>query len=166
MPVQPSTKLSTDLYAANTLESFWQPLIHPRISAEEWAAALQAAVSNLPKHARLAGLAPDGVIAAILGESLVGDHHWHLSRSKQLYYQIKPLLPRHLSILSRRRYRQRQETDFLLGWPIEESYVQLLFSCFADALRRRGLHTAPYLNFWPRGQRFALVLTHDVERAN
>ncbi|HEY7355999.1 MAG TPA: hypothetical protein VH590_06015 [Ktedonobacterales bacterium] len=166
MTGEPSRKLIASLYAANTLESFWQPLLQPRISSEEWAAAMRATISGLPQYQGVAGLAAESVIAAILGETLSGDDPWRLSASKQLYYKIKPLLPRQLGILLRQRYRQRQEHDGFLGWPVEDGYVRLLYGCFANALRRRGLHAAPYLSFWPRGRRFALVLTHDVERAD
>jgi hypothetical protein len=164
MSGEPTGEVTTSLYAANTLERFWQPLIQPRITAEEWAAALHATISGLPQYSELAGLSSDSIVAAILGEALGGARHWRLSASKQIYYRIKPLLPRQLGILLRRRYRQRQERAGLLGWPVEDGYVRLLYGCFAHVLRQRGLPTAPYLNFWPGGQRFAVVLTHDVER--
>jgi hypothetical protein len=161
----PDTRATT-FYAQNTLKSFWQPLIEPHISAEEWAEAMQSEALILPQYDSLTASNPDTIIAAILGETLFGHRRWQLSKSKQWYYRIKPLLPRKLGIVLRQRYRQQQRTDFPLGWPAEERYAQWLYRCFAGVLRRRGLTEAPYLNFWPQGQRFALVLTHDVERAD
>jgi len=53
--------------------------------------------------------------------------------------------------------------QFTLGWPIEDRYVRFQFHCAAQVLGQRGLTSAPYVNFWPQGHRFALVLTHDIE---
>lgn len=151
------------LYAANTPASFWQLLIEPSVSQAEWADAMQAAASILP-HIHGA-VQPEGndMIPGVLGEAVFGPRRWQLSLGKRLYYQVKPMMPRHLSILLRRRYRQRQETQFALDWPIEDRYVRFQFNCVTHVLRQRGLESAPYVNFWPDNHRFALVLTHDVE---
>jgi hypothetical protein len=103
------------------------------------------------------------VISAVLGEAVFGPKRWQLSLGKRLYYQVKPLMPRHLSILLRQGYRQQQEMRFALGWPIEDCYARFQSNCARHVLRQRGLDSVPFVNFWPESHRFALVLTHDVE---
>lgn len=157
------TDIRANLYVANTSAAFWQLLVEPGISSAEWADAVQLAASILPREDRLAGVDNDDLISAVLSEKIFGPQHWQLGWAKRLYYQLKPLLPRHVGILLRQRYRQQQETQFALGWPTEDRYVRFQFNCAANVLHRRGLDTAPYVNFWPNGHRFAFALTHDVE---
>lgn len=66
---------------------------------------------------------------------------------KDIYYQVKPLLPRRLQIALRRaraRIKLRTHSDV---WPIDEKAA------------------TPPKNWqgWPEGKRFAFVMTHDVE---
>ena len=66
---------------------------------------------------------------------------------KDIYYQVKPLLPRRLQIALRRaraRIKLRTHGDV---WPIDEKAA------------------TPPKNWqgWPDGKRFAFVMTHDVE---
>ena len=158
-----SGEVLTNLYSANTPATFWQLLIEPRLSSAEWADAVQTAASILPRGNRSIYVDIDHIIASVLGEALFSPKCWQLSLSKRLYYQLKPLLPRSLGILLRRRYRQQQEEQFALGWPIEDRYVRFLYNCVANVLRKRKLDSVPYVNLWPHGHRFALVLTHDIE---
>ncbi len=153
----------TDLYAANTPDSFWKLLIEPCVSQAEWIDAMRAAASILPQNNGTTKLESNNLISGVLGEVVFGPGRWQLSLGKRLYYEVKPMMPRHLSILLRQRYRQQQETRFALGWPIEDRYVRFQFYCVAHVLRQRGLDAAPFVNFWPDGHRFALVLTHDIE---
>lgn len=158
-----STDSIVDLYVANTAATFWKPLLEPPVSPDEWAGAVQAATSVLPRAGELLDAANENVTAAVLGETIFGPGRWQLSRNKRLYYQVKPLLPRRFAILLRQRYRKEQEKQFALGWPVEDRYVRFQYNCLAHVLRQRGLQEVPYLNFWPHGHRFALALTHDVE---
>ena len=151
------------LYAANTPDAFWKPLLEPPVSSEEWADAVRAASSILPQRAEPPYTAHTDVTGAALGEAIFGPRRWQLSRVKRLYYQVKPLLPRPLAIVLRRRYRQEQEQQFPLGWPIEDRFVRFQYESLAHVLRKRGLDDVAYLNHWPDGHRFAVVLTHDVE---
>jgi peptidoglycan/xylan/chitin deacetylase (PgdA/CDA1 family) len=80
------------------------------------------------------------------------------SRSLPLsaYYALKPLLPRRLQIAMRRRYAKRQMRTEFPRWPIEPLLVE----------RRRaelGASRSPPTPEWPHGNRFAAILTHDVE---
>ena len=96
----------------------------------------------------------------------MGPNRWQLGWGTQLYYEVKPLFPRRLNIALRQRYRQLQERRFPLAWPVEDRYARFLYSCAAHLLRQRNLDLASFVGFWPEGHRFALVLTHDVERGS
>ena len=64
-----------------------------------------------------------------------------------LYYILKPLIPRWLQILIRRRYALLRRPLYRNIWPIDPS---------------AGKAPENWTG-WPEGKRFALVLTHDVE---
>ena len=153
----------TQLYAGNAPAAFWQLLIEPPVAEAEWRSAARAAASILPRGSALGGEDPDRILSWVLGEEIFGPHRWQLSRAKRLYYELKPFLPRQLGILLRHGYRRQQETEFALGWPIEDRYVRFQFNCVQTILRQRGLDGASYVNFWPHNYRFAFALTHDVE---
>ena len=158
-----SGEVLTNLYAANTPNAFWQLLIEPCVSQAEWIDAVQTAASILPQDGRCNHVDINHIISAVLGEALFGPKRWHLGWSKQLYYQLKPLFPKRLGILLRQLYRRQQEKRFALGWPIEDRYVRFQFNCVNNILHKRKLDSVPYVNLWPHGHRFALVLTHDIE---
>lgn len=64
------------------------------------------------------------------------------------YYELKPLIPRHVQIVLHQWYTQRKRS-YCKNWPID-------------------IHAAdirPPWSQWPGNKRFALVLTHDVETA-
>jgi peptidoglycan/xylan/chitin deacetylase (PgdA/CDA1 family) len=85
------------------------------------------------------------------------------SRLVRLYYGLKPLLPRRLQIALRRAYASRQKRRQFPAWPIESVLVDLQHREFRRDLRRSGAEEVPFVNFWPERNRFAFVLTHDVE---
>src|ERR1700676_5603633 len=153
----------TNLYAVNTPATFWQLLIEPHISEAEWASAMQAAASILPRDITSSHENPEHILSYVLGEEVFGADRWQLSRAKRLYYNVKPLLPRQLGLFLRHGYRRRQEMSFALGWPIEDRYVRFQFHCLQNVLRQRGLDGVSYINFWPHQHRFALALSHDIE---
>ncbi len=73
-------------------------------------------------------------------------HRYHHARNR-LFYSIKPFLPRHLQIATRRqiaRYIRRMNTT---KWPIEPE----------AAFKPEGWKG------WPEDKKFALVLSHDVD---
>ena len=67
---------------------------------------------------------------------------------RHTYYFVKPFVPRTLRIALRRWQAQRSKRKFANSWPISPSAGQ-----------------APEgWSGWPAGKKFAVVLTHDVER--
>lgn len=64
-----------------------------------------------------------------------------------IYYNIKPLLPRKFQIWLRRKIAQKKIQRYCNIWPI---------------LEKAGTPTKSWRG-WPEGKKFALVLTHDVE---
>ncbi|MEW6442912.1 MAG: hypothetical protein AB1640_18405 [bacterium] len=72
-----------------------------------------------------------------------------MSLLSRVYYLMKPVLPRRLQILLRRKWVARVRRLHQDTWPVDRAA--------GDPPRGwRG---------WPQGKRFALVLTHDVETA-
>src|SRR5439155_722762 len=104
-----------DLFKANTPAAFWRLLEEP--TEDQWAAAIRLAVAELPEAARSTDI--DQVLAQTLGEGQFGPDHWGLPWSLQLYYLIKPALPRRLTVALRKLRRQVLRTDRYLGWPVE-----------------------------------------------
>lgn len=152
-----------DLYAGNSLATFWQLLIEPRIDEVEWESAVRAAALNLPPQSAAGSRDHDRLLSWILGEEIFGHDRWQLSRAKRLYYELKRYLPRRLVMFLRHRYRGQQEAGFPLGWPIEDRYARFQFDCLQHVLRWRGVSEVSYVNLWPHNHRFAFTLTHDIE---
>lgn len=67
----------------------------------------------------------------------------------EIYYLVKPLIPRRLQIVLRRFLIQYQLEKYRDIWPIDE---------------RGGTEPTGWQG-WPDGKKFALVLTHDVDSA-
>jgi peptidoglycan/xylan/chitin deacetylase (PgdA/CDA1 family) len=78
------------------------------------------------------------------------------------YYLVRPGLPRSLQLRLRRVFTRVQARSSFPGWPVEDSlhnFYAWLFALVADVAGR----PVPYLDPWPDGKSWALVLTHDVE---
>ena len=82
------------------------------------------------------------------------------ARSSKTYYVLKPLIPRRLQILLRRRRAKSVRSSFP-HWPIEEKLENLKRDIFKSSIRTSN--EIPFIWFWPHGMRFAFVITHDVE---
>ena len=153
------------LFSSNTPAAFWRLLSEPAPTSGDWAAAARAAVGQLPEAAQAGGDDIDALLYSTLGEGQFGTDHWRLSSALQLYYALRPLLPRWLTLLLRRSRSLTVRNRALLGWPVEDRYVRFLWMTVASVLRKTGLAAVPFIHFWPHGRRYALVLTHDVETA-
>ena len=67
----------------------------------------------------------------------------------EIYYCIKPLIPRRVQIYFRRLFIHYQVAKYRKIWPIDE----------------KGGMEPPGWQGWPDGKKFALILTHDVDSA-
>lgn len=85
------------------------------------------------------------------------------SRALSTYYAVKPLLPRGVQLTLRRGYARRQMRRRFPAWPIETVLVDRWHAELRKELREAGRDEVAFVDFWPRGSRFAFVLTHDVE---
>jgi hypothetical protein len=84
--------------------------------------------------------------------------------ARRAYYRIRPLMPRRCQIAVRRAYSRVQARTAFPRWPVERTLhdlTALVLQRVADAAGK----PVPYIASWPRGRRWALVLTHDVETA-
>jgi peptidoglycan/xylan/chitin deacetylase (PgdA/CDA1 family) len=73
-----------------------------------------------------------------------------------------------VQVAGRRAYarsvRRRHERDGEFPrWPIEPLMVQRWEADVRDRLARTGAERIPFVAFWPKGHRFAFIVTHDVE---
>lgn len=131
-------------------------------SADAVSEAVRDAVGVLPQPAQeaLARSGIEGLADAVLLEGQFGPEHFTLSHPRRLYYHLRPLLPCSARALLRRGVVSRKGDNCLLRWPIEDRFV-----LFVEHVRR-VLDRSPSrqaLPWWPYGNSFAVVLTHDVE---
>ena len=157
-----------NLWAANTPERFWSCLVD--IPAAVWQRASASAIGELELDVPCQDVAD--ALYLTLGEGQFGPDHWTLSRSRRLYYRLKPLIPRPARVALRRLVQARPAAEpgsapvqGELGWPIEDRYVRFLWAIMRAVMLELGVDELPFRPFWPEGQRFALVLTHDIETA-
>lgn len=150
----------------NTPAAFWK-LLEKNISPEDWSDAAQQAMTCLgalnPAHS---SAGPSEVPALILGEGHFGPNHWRMSRTRRLYYTLRPIVPAAFRpILQRVNATLQKQGTPAVRWPMDDRYIRFQFATVRHLLESRGLTSVPYIHFWPEGKRFALVLTHDVEAA-
>jgi len=79
------------------------------------------------------------------------------------FYAIKPLVPRALQVAARRRLARTRVRRSFPAWPVEDILERRRAVAVREQLAARGAERLPFVNFWPAGQRFAVILTHDVE---
>jgi hypothetical protein len=78
------------------------------------------------------------------------------------YYLLRPAIPRPLQIALRRVFTRVQNRTTFPAWPIETAlhdFYEWMFGIVTDLAGR----PVPWLDLWPEGRSWALVLTHDVE---
>ncbi|MGI8413884.1 MAG: hypothetical protein ACR2QA_15620 [Solirubrobacteraceae bacterium] len=85
------------------------------------------------------------------------------SRTRQVYYRAKPLLPRPLQLSLRRAFVPIQRRQRFPAWPIEPILVQHDHERLLTLLRESAAERVPLVSWWPDHKRFCFVLTHDVE---
>jgi len=113
------------------------------------------------------------VPVASLEPTLEQDAHYLLERYRggarwspalAAFYAIKPAIPRRAQLAARRRMARRAATrSSFPAWPIDDVLERRRAATLRDALRASDAERLPFVNYWPAGNRFAVVLTHDVE---
>jgi hypothetical protein len=78
------------------------------------------------------------------------------------YYTVRPVMPRPLQIALRRIFTRVQRRSMFPRWPIEDALHDLYEWLFNRLAAFAGC-PVPWLDLWPDGRAWALVLTHDVE---
>jgi peptidoglycan/xylan/chitin deacetylase (PgdA/CDA1 family) len=81
---------------------------------------------------------------------------------RRCYYLVRPALPRVVQVGFRRAFTRVQGRSSFPAWPMEDSLHRLYRWLFASAAEIAGA-PVPFLELWPAGRSWALVLTHDVE---
>jgi hypothetical protein len=111
---------------------------------------------------------PDEVIRNIRSEAyrrLAAPRKFALGAlARRAYYALRPLLPRSLQIGLRRSFARVQRPPVFPRWPFEPALHDLI-ELVADYVADAAGEPVPYLQPWPGGHSWALVLTHDVETA-
>jgi hypothetical protein len=82
---------------------------------------------------------------------------------RSAYYAVRPLLPRSIQLTLRRIYAPVQARTKFPRWPIEPILVEKQAEVLKGLMASAGVDRLPFLNFWPGGNKAAVVLTHDVE---
>jgi hypothetical protein len=78
------------------------------------------------------------------------------------YYLMRPAVPRRLQLRLRRAFTRVQDRASFPGWPAEDS-LHSLYAWLFGLLAGLAGQPVPFLDLWPGGRSWALVLTHDVE---
>ena len=78
------------------------------------------------------------------------------------YYLMRPALPRQLQLRLRRSFTRVQDQASFPGWPVEDS-LHNLYAWLFGLLAKLAGRPVPFVDLWPEGRSWALVLTHDVE---
>jgi peptidoglycan/xylan/chitin deacetylase (PgdA/CDA1 family) len=81
----------------------------------------------------------------------------------KLYYVLRPLIPRSLQLMMRRRYARKQAQITFPAWPIEPILVDRANRDLKRLIEQSDEQRIPVLNFWPGNSCAAVILTHDVE---
>ncbi len=149
------------LWSANTPAAFW--LCEAEVPEDAWQAAVQTALPILELSSEPQDI--QHLLYLVLGEGQFGPTHWQLGPLTQLYYRLKPAIPRAIVRLARRQHNRAALRTFPLGWPIEDRYVRFQWEVLRQLTSLTG-HCIRYRPLWPKGTTFAFVLTHDVETAD
>ena len=84
------------------------------------------------------------------------------SALRRCYYLARPAMPRAVQVKLRQAFTRVQARSSFPGWPVEDSLHNLYRWLFSAVAEIAG-GPVPFLDIWPDGRSWALVLTHDVE---
>jgi peptidoglycan/xylan/chitin deacetylase (PgdA/CDA1 family) len=85
------------------------------------------------------------------------------SAALEVYYRVKPLLPRRLQLALRRAYAPRQARREFPAWPVEDLLLRREHAALRRRLDESGAERLPIVGWWPLGHASAAIVTHDVE---
>ena len=85
------------------------------------------------------------------------------SMIRAVYYRLRPVFPvvfrKHLQRMALRGWK---DISFP-SWPVDTTVDDLVNEGFRNLLQTGRYHRIPFIWFWPRGHRYAAIMTHDVE---
>ena len=136
----------------------------PEIPIVDLAGVQQGAVLAGPEGSVLLPFALDAPFDNLLEERYRSDRAHVRAIGTRSYYAVRPLLPRKVQVGLRRRFRQIQDRASFPSWPVETS-LHRLEALVLGLLERVAGEPLPWISSWPEPYSWALVLTHDVERA-
>ena len=84
--------------------------------------------------------------------------------ARNAYYAIRPLIPRAAQMAMRRRFARRQDRTTYPRWPAETALHDLQEWLMSIVQMVAG-QPIPQIHWWPDRMEWAVILTHDVERA-
>ncbi len=148
-----------NLYLENHPKNFWR--FTDQIPESIWQKAVDLSKPILDIPSATGNI--EEILQLILGEGQFGTDHWRLSFFKQAYYDLKPLIPRPFIQLMRRFYQSDAKSKIALDWPIEKRYALFVWDIGRQILSLTGRSSLAFAPFWPGGNQFAFVLTHDIE---
>jgi hypothetical protein len=153
--------MTEKLWQANRPQDFW--MCQPDFPDDIWEQAITNAlpVLGIPALAAFKGM--DSFLETVLGEGQFGKDRYRLSFAKRVYYQIKPFFPQPVAWLLRRWYSNPDRQQFPLQWPIEPRYAGFQWEVIRQVMALSAKNQIRFVNFWPEGELFGLVLTHDIE---
>jgi peptidoglycan/xylan/chitin deacetylase (PgdA/CDA1 family) len=148
-----------DLFVHNHPQNFW--CFADEIPEAIWQRSIKQAIPLLGIACESDDI--DDILQLVLGEGQFGADHWRLSSLKRIYYNLKPFFPRSFIRIIRQIYQPLAKRSFSLSWPVEERYALFLWEVARQTMTLTHRTLFKYTPFWPAGNLFAFVLTHDVE---
>jgi peptidoglycan/xylan/chitin deacetylase (PgdA/CDA1 family) len=147
------------LWKQNTPENFWQT--ETEFDRSIWNEAIGNALHqcNFPVQTD----DYDKLLSQTLGEGRFGESHWNLSRINQIYWKVKPFLPKPIVRQIKKVTNTIKSKNPRCSWPVDDQFVCLIWEIMRQVLLITGISSVRIKNFWPGRNRFSLVLTHDVE---
>ena len=149
-----------ELWSFNTPAHFWHCQSNP--PEELWQNAIRKSIPLLGMAEEECDI--ESVLALTLGEGRFGADHWDLGFFRRAYYLVKSFIPRSITCQLRRFYHRNAKTPE--NWPIEHRYVHFMWEVLRQVLILSDRKELTFINFWPNQNRFAFVLTHDVETSD
>jgi peptidoglycan/xylan/chitin deacetylase (PgdA/CDA1 family) len=153
--------MTPNLWSTNTPQKFW--LCNPDPHAEIWNSAIQNSIHMLELPVAIKNI--EDVLEYVLGEARFGRNHYKLGIVKNIYYLLKPFLPKSFIFQLRHNYNITSNGRSTARWPIESRYAKFQWEILRQVLLLSENNEIKFRYFWPQGKRYAFILTHDIETA-